>query len=205
MAMAQVGARVWGIDLSRPMLNDLERRLGLGYPKLRERITLIHGDMRLLELEERFSLILAPFNVMLHLYTRRDIELFLQRVKQHLAPGGQFVCDISVPQIADLARSPHKRYKAPSFRHPETLQTIGYAERFEYDPIRQLLLVWMEFVPEDGSEPWTIPLTHRQYFPCELETHFGHAGFASVEYTADFSDNSPDAATDSLVVTCRVD
>ena len=122
IAMAQAGARVWGIDLSRPMLNDLEQRLGQAYPKLRERITLLHGDMRLLELEERFSLILAPFNVMLHLYTRHDIELFLQKVKRHLLPGGQFVCDVSVPQISDLARSPHKRYKAPSFRHPETLQ-----------------------------------------------------------------------------------
>ncbi len=204
IAMAQAGARVWGIDLSKPMLNDLEQYLSQAYPKLGERITLLHGDMRLLELEQRFSLILAPFNVMLHLYTRQDIELFLQNVKRHLLPGGQFVCDVSVPQISDLARSPHKHYKAPSFLHPVTLQKIGYAERFEYDPIRQLLLVWMEFQPEDGSQPWTVPLTHRQYFPCELEAYFGHAGFASVEWTADFSDNPPDAATDSLVITCRV-
>ena len=203
IALAQAGARVWGIDLSRPMLNDFEQRLSKKYPKLRECITLLHGDMRKVELKERFSLILAPFNAMLHLYARVDIEQFLQKVKYHLLPGGQFVCDVSMPQVSDLARSPTKRYKAPSFQHPVTLQKIGYSERFEYDPIRQLLLVWMEFAPEDGSTPWVIPLTHRQYFPCELESHFHHAGFSSVKITADFSDNSPDAHTDSLVVTCR--
>ena len=184
------------------MLNDFEQRLGQAYSKLRERISLVHGDMRNLALAERFSLIVAPFNVMLHLYTREDIEQFLQKVKCHLLPGGQFVCDVSVPQVADLARNPNKRYKAPSFQHPVTLQKINYAERFEYDPMRQLLLIWMEFVPDDGSEPWVVPLTHRQYFPCELESHFHHAGFSSVKLTSDFSDNSPDSQTDSLIVTC---
>jgi SAM-dependent methyltransferase len=203
LAMAQAGARVWGVDLSRPMLNDFENRLSKAYSKLRERITLVYGDMRELELAERFSLILAPFNVMLHLYSREDIEHFLEKVKSHLLPDGRFVCDVSVPQVTDLARNPAKRYKAPSFQHPETSQKINYSERFEYDPVRQLLLVWMEFVPEDGSEPWVVPLTHRQYFPCELESHFYHAGFSSVKFTSDFSDGAPHAQTDSLIVTCQ--
>jgi hypothetical protein len=157
-----------------------------------------------MELSERFALIVAPFNVMLHLYTRSDIEQFLQRVKTQLAPGGCFVCDVSVPSPADLARKPNKRYSAPRFKYPATQQWVRYSERFEYDPIRQLLVTWMEFVPEDGSEPWVIPLTHRQYFPCELETHFHHAGFSSVVSTSDFSEAPPDAHTDSLIVTCKI-
>ena len=203
IAMAQSGTRVWGIDLSKPMLDDFEQRLAQLPMSLCERIRLVHGDMRTVELTERFSLILAPFNVMLHLYTRSDIEQFLQKVRLHLSPGGLFVCDISMPHVSDLARRPTKRYKAPSFVHPVTLQKIGYTERFEYDPIRQLLVVWMEFIPEDGSTPWTIPLTHRQFFPCEVESYFHDAGFSSFEMSSDFSDCLPNAHTDSLVITCK--
>lgn len=203
MALAQAGLRTWGVDLSRPMLDDFERRLAQAPAALRERVALVHGDMRTVELDERFALILAPFNVMMHLYTRSDIEQFLKRVRMHLSPDGVFVCDVSVPNPSDLARSPLRHYKAPAFKHPETLQRIGYTERFEYDPIRQLLVVWMQFTPEDGSTPYTIPLTHRQFFPCELETHFHHAGFSSFVLSSDFSDAPPDAHTDSLIVTCR--
>jgi len=204
LAMAQAGANVWGVDLSKPMLNDLEQHLNVSPAAVRERVTLVQGDMRDVGLERHFALVIAPFNVMLHLYTRSDIERFLQNVKHHLEPGGQFVCDVSLPLVADLARSPRRRYKAPSFIHPETRQRIGYSERFEYDPIRQLLLIWMEFVPEDGSAPWTIPLTHRQFFPCELETHFHNAGFSSFQITSDFTEEPPGAHTDSLVITCTL-
>jgi SAM-dependent methyltransferase len=184
------------------MLNDFEGRLLETPASVRERIRLVQGDMRNVDIGQRFPLVVAPFNVMLHLYATSDIEQFLRNAIHHLEPGGQFVFDVSVPLVADLARNPTRRFKAPAFVHPETKQKIDYAERFEYDPIRQLLLIWMEFVPKDGSEPWTIPLTHRQIFPCELEAHLRNAGFSSFRLTSDFTDEPPSAHTDSLLVTC---
>ncbi len=202
LPMAAVSESVVGIDLSGPMLEDLERRLAASPPALRQKVSLIRGDMRTVKLEQVFSLIVAPFNTFLHLYERTDVEQFLARVKEHLAPGGRFVFDVSVPQPADLGRDPERRYPCPRFRHPETKQWLRYTERFEYDPLRQLLLVWMEFVPEDGSEPWVVPLTHRQFFPAELLALLHHAGFESPILTADFGDDPPDARVDSLVLDC---
>lgn len=201
-AMARAGATVCGVDLSKPMLDDFERRLQAAPRIVRERIRLVRGDMRDIELGQQFALIVAPFNVMLHLYATSDIEQFLRNVIAHLAPDGQFVCDVSLPLVADLARDPTRRFKAPAFTHPETKQKVEYAERFEYDPIRQLLLIWMEFVPKDGSPPWTVPLTHRQIFPCELEAHLRHAGFSSYHITSDFTEEPPSVHSDSLIVTC---
>lgn len=202
--LAAAGLEVWGIDYSKPMLNDLEKRLEADPKTLRQRIHLIHGDMREVRVEQQFALVLAPFNVMLHLYKRQDVEQFLDGVRHHMDARSRFIGDVSIPQPADLARSPDRSYRAPSFRHPETGQRLAYSERFEYDPLRQLLLVWMQFVPEDGSDPWVIPLTHRQFFPCELETHLHHAGFSSIELTADFTGSPPDRHTDSLVFDCRI-
>jgi SAM-dependent methyltransferase len=204
LAMARAGCEVFGIDLSRAMLDDLEARLGREPKQVRARVAFQHGDMRTVELGRRFPLVIAPFNCVLHLYERSDVEQFLDRVRDHLAPDGRFVFDFSLPQPADLARDPTKNYGAPRVKHPSTGQLCRYAERFEYDAFRQLLLVRMEFSPEDGSESFTVPLTHRQFFPREMEALLHYNGFTDLTFTADFSDHPADRHADSVVVSCRV-
>jgi len=204
LPIAKAGIEVFGVDLSRAMLDDLEARLEKEPKQVRARVAFQHGDMRKLELGRRFPLVIAPFNCILHLYERSDIEQFFARVREHLAPEGRFVFDFSLPQPADLARDPEKNYGAPRIRHPSTGKLCRYSERFEYDPYRQVLLVRMTFSPEDGSEGLTVPLTHRQFFPREMEALLHYNGFADLEFTADFSDHPADRYTDSVVVSCRV-
>ncbi len=120
--------------------------------------------MRQVKLGQEFPLVIAPFNCILHLYERSDVESFFARVKEHLMPGGRFVFDFSLPQPADLARDPDKTYGAPRYKDPTTGKLVRYAERFEYDLYRQLLLVRMQLTPE-GEAPHVVPLTHRQFFP----------------------------------------
>lgn len=203
LPLARSGIRVTGVDLSRPMLRQLEAHLDEEATDVRRRVKLVHGDMRTQKIRGRFPLVIAPFNVVLHLYDRTDVEAFLSRVKAQLAPGGSLVFDFSMPQPADLCLDPNKRYKAPRFRHP-TRGLCRYAERFEYDPLRQLLVVWMEFTPEDGSQPWMVPLTHRQFFPQEMRELLHYAGFTDVRFTQDFSDDPPTPLADSLVAHCRL-
>jgi SAM-dependent methyltransferase len=201
--IARSGIEVVGVDLSKPMLESLDERLAREPLDVRRRIRAIHGDMREVTLRKRFPLVIAPFNTILHLYRRIEVEQFLSRVKRHLLPKGRFVFDYSTPQAADLCRDPKRRYAAPRLRHPSTGAIVRYSERFEYDPLRQLLLVRVEFAPERGS-PWTVPLTHRQFFPRELAALLHYNGFTDCIWTADFRDLPPDEGADSLVVSCRV-
>jgi len=202
LGIARAGVEVFGVDLSRAMLDDLERTLAAQPPKLRSRVAVQHGDMRTLKLKRRFPLVLAPFNTVLHLYERADFEAFLARVREHLEPEGRFVFDFSVPQPDDLCRDPERWFGAPRIRHPTSGELVRYDERFDYDPFRQLLLVTTRFSPERGK-PWTIPLSHRQLFPREVEALLHYNGFGDIEFTADFSDNPADRHTDSAVVSCR--
>jgi len=203
LAIARSGIDVVGVDLSKPMLESLDQRLRGEPPEVRRRVRAIHGDMREVRLRRRFPLVIAPFNAILHLYSRVELEQFLSQVKRHLSLGGRFVFDYSTPQPADLCRSPNRRYRAPRLRHPTTGKIVRYAERFEYDPLRQLLLVRIEFAPERGA-PWTVLLTHRQFFPRELSALLHYNGFGDCVWTADFRDLPPDAGADSLVVSCGV-
>jgi SAM-dependent methyltransferase len=201
--VARAGVNVHGIDLSRPMLEDFSARLKNEPKQVRARVTLQRGDMRSADAGKRFALVYAPFNCLLHLYERADMEAFLARVRAHLAPGGRFVFDFSVPHGEDLSRDPERAFGAPRVRHPTTGELVRYAERFDYDRVRQLLLIWMEFSPESGGKPWRVPLTHRQYFPCEIEALLHYNGFEDITFTADFTDLPPDRYVDSMVVFCR--
>jgi SAM-dependent methyltransferase len=201
--VARAGIELYGVDLSQPMLDDFEQRLKLEPKQVRSRVSLAQGDMRTYELGKRVPLVYAPFNCFLHLYTRLDVEAFLARVKAHLAPGGRFVFDFSVPHGEDLSRDPERSYGSPKIRHPTTGELVKYAERFEYDRLRQLLLIWMEFEPEEGGKPWRVPLTHRQFFPREVEALLHYNGFSDIFFTADFTDQPADQWVDSMVVSCR--
>ena len=204
IAIARAGVPVVGVDLSRHMLESFALRLGEQPKAVQERIELVRGDMRNARLRRRFPLVIAPFNAVLHLYDRGDVEAFFASVRRHLKPGGRFVFDYSIPTPQELCRDPARWYGSAPFRHPTTGQRLRYAERFEYDPIRQLLLVEMRFTPEDGSPGWIVPLTHRQFFPREMAALLAHSGFGRVIWTADFQAKPPDETSDTLVATCSL-
>jgi SAM-dependent methyltransferase len=202
LAMARVGVPVVGVDISRPMLDDLALRLAREPSDVRVHVRLVEADMRELSLDERFALVICPFNAFLHLYERADVEAFLARVKAHLAPGGRFVFDVSMPDPSELARPAGKLYRARPFVYP-AVGRVRYGERFEYDPLRQLLFVSMEFEPESGAPSFSTPLVHRQFYPRELEALLHYNGFEIVELVGDFA-GEVSAESCGIVYVCQV-
>ena len=69
--------------------------------------------------------------------------------------------------------------------------------------MRQVLLVQMEFSPEDKTPPWTVPLAQRQFFPREMEALLHYNGFSDLRWYGDFTEASPGTETDFVVVSCR--
>jgi SAM-dependent methyltransferase len=187
LPIARHGVDVVGVDHSPPMLRDLRERLKGEPEEVRRRVRLVRGDMRRAKLGRRFPLILCTFNTALHLYTRDDVEAFLARVRAHLRPRGRFVVDLSMPPLADLARDPSRPFHAPRFRHPRSGTVVKNREYFDYDPVRQVLFVSMEFEPVGSpDETWTTPLAHRQFFPQEWAALLHYNGFGVDRVEGDF-------------------
>jgi SAM-dependent methyltransferase len=205
--IARAGAEVVGVDRSAAMLKDLRARLRDEPEEVRARVTVRRGDMRSFRARRRFPLVICPFNALLHLYERRDFERFLARVREHLAPRGELVFDISMPDPAELARDPARAYFAPRFRYPREDGRPGpmirYSERFDYDRVRQVLFVALEFSPMDGSDAWMTPLAHRQIHPQELEALLHYNGFAITDQRGDFFRSPLTSQSHTLVVHCR--
>jgi SAM-dependent methyltransferase len=192
LPIADAGIEVVGVDHSESMVAALRAK--------RRDIRVRRGDMRAVKLRKKFRLVICTFNTFLHLYTRDDVERFLARVKEHLTPRGAFIFDVSMPAPTDLAREPSRAYKLKPVRVDGVKH--GYQERFDYDPIRQVLFVAMEFLPDRG-EPFVTPLAHRQFFPQELEALLHYNGFRIEKLEGGFRGEPADRHTDSLVYTCR--
>jgi len=200
MPIARHGIALTGVDASAPMLAHFRERLSDEPRDVRARVRLVRGDMRRVRLKKRFPLVVCTFNTALHLYTRQDVEAFLARVREHLAPRGRFVVDLSTPRVADLARDPARPYHAPRFFHPTVQAVVKNTERFDYDPVRQVLFASMEFEPVGHPEQgWMTPLAHRQFFPQEWEALLHYNGFAVDKVEGDFEGGPLNADSDVMV------
>ncbi len=203
--LAVAGTTVVGVDLSPEMLDDFRAKLEGLDPAISKRVRLVHGDMRQVKLRQRFGLVLCTFNTLLHLYTRDDVEQFFARVRGHMEPDARFVFDVSVPCAEELSRDPNKAYAAPKMRYPPTGELVKYAEYFDYDPIGQVLFMRMRFEPvEAPKRAWTTLLTHRQFYPQELEALLHYNGFEVESVMADFGADPLGSDTDTAVWTVRV-
>jgi SAM-dependent methyltransferase len=200
LPIARHGRAVVGIDHSAPMLADLRARLASEPAEVRARVRAVRGDMRRTRLKQRFPLVLATFNTVLHLYVRDDVERFLARVREHLSPGGRFVVDLSMPTVAELSRLSGRAYNAPRFRHPTAGVVAKNREYFDYDALRQVLFVSMEFEPVKGeADAWSTPLAHRQFFPQEWEALLHYNGFAVDHVDGDFEGGPLTKTSDVMI------
>ena len=98
--LAAAGLRVTGVDLSTAMLaRARERGEGL-------RLRLVEGDVRTLDLGERFGAVLLPLGGLQHMATIAEVAAALATVARHLAPGGRAVVDVEAPHPDDWLPGP---------------------------------------------------------------------------------------------------
>jgi SAM-dependent methyltransferase len=147
--LARDGRHVVALDQSEAMLDRLRDRVAHLPPAAARRITPVIGDLRTFTVSGRFPLVIAAFNVIEHLYTRGEITACLQRIAAHLAPGGAFVFDVQVPDLAWLLRDPNKRWAKTRFTDPTTGRAMYYSTSHDYDPISQIALIRLYYEPTD--------------------------------------------------------
>ncbi|HLU46749.1 MAG TPA: methyltransferase domain-containing protein [Planctomycetota bacterium] len=202
--LAASGVEVIGVDSTEAMVEAAERHRAKMKGAARDRLSLVLGDIFEVRVGRRFPLVISPFNVFMHVYDRRELALALETVRAHLAPGGYFVFDVLVPDPEALARDPERVYRGRNVRLPPERTLHRYGERFEYDPVTQIQTVTMIF--EEIDPPHRVvtqTLTHRQWFPAELEALLHYEGFEIVERFGDFERGPLDEYSESQILVTR--
>lgn len=204
LEIARAGTKIVALEPVPAMLARAREKASKLPKSAQACLTLRTGDLRSVRLKQQFSLVIAPFNVFMHLYTQSDIERALTTVKRHLAPRGRFVFDVSMPDLRAMVRSPGRLYKGPRVVAPLSGHTYDYFEAFQYDAVRQVQLVSMIFQStSELSDLRTVPLSQRQFFPAELVMLLHYNGFSIEQRWGDFSRAPLTNDSESQIVVAR--
>jgi len=177
LPMARRGQQVVGVDSSEAMLASFTAGLRAEPAEVRERVRLVHGDARELELPERFDAVTCPFNGIAHHHDLDELGAFLERVHRHLQPGAPFVLDVVLPDPRLMLGSSSE---IPWFRDPERGVPCRATEHIEYDAMTQRLTITTivrAMEGEDEREPVEMVLRLRVLFPQETLLLLLHHGF----------------------------
>lgn len=96
MRLLEMGAEVDGLDLYQPMLDHFHKKASARGFKPH----LYTAEMKHFRLPRKYALIICAFNAFAHNLTQQDQVSSLRSVRDHLLPGGVFICHMSFPTVA---------------------------------------------------------------------------------------------------------
>lgn len=188
LSLAARGHSVIGVDRAPGMLARARTKAseaGIG------RVAFHDGDIRELDLEQRFDAVLMMFTVLGYLTEEADVLAALKTVRGHLEPGGLFVFDVwNGPAV--LADRPGAR----EVRVTEDAVQVTRKTSARLDVAKHLCHVHFDLERAgagDSVERWPEDHTLRYYFPDELEELLWNGGlkllnlrsFPNIEKPAD--------------------
>lgn len=126
LPLAEAGIEVTGLDLSEAMLAAAAERLAASPEAVRARATIVHGDMTRFDLGHRFGLVYIAFRSFMMLTTREAQRACLERVREHLVPGGLLALDIFDPLLDRMTNGlvPESWRDLGAVVHPETWNAV---------------------------------------------------------------------------------
>ncbi len=188
---ARAGISITGLDLSDHMLNVCRNALKEEPKLVKDRVKLVQGDMRDFYLEEKYTLITAPFRPFQHLITIEDQIKCLENIHNHLEPGGTFILDIFNPSLAGItADNLGQEVGAESeFTTPEGIKVRRFNKTNQRDHLKQILDVELIYylTHPDGQEERIVHAFQMRYlFRYEAEHLLARCGFKILDVFADY-------------------
>jgi SAM-dependent methyltransferase len=178
VALTERGVPVTGIELSRPMIDQLRAKAD------EKTIPVIVGDMATATAPGRYTLVYLVYNTISNLLTQAEQVACFRNAARHLSSGGRFVIELKVPELRKL----------PPGQHAVVLQSRpGYIGLDTYDVLRQHL-VSHHFTFDESRQARLFRSPHRYIWPAELdlmaqlagfELEVRHADWTGAEFTAE--------------------
>jgi len=201
--LAQRGYQVTGVDLSPDMLiRAKEKAANIALPDGGAKPTFVQGDVRSVDLGQKFDAVVMMFAVLGYQLTNEDVLAALRTVRRHLKPGGLFVCDVWYGP-AVLTIRPSERVKIiPTVDGKLIRVTAGALDSYQHRcEVRYHLwrLNGTQVVSETEESHQM-----RYFFPQELALFFSQTGLGLMSIRS-FNDleHESDETTWSILATGR--
>jgi SAM-dependent methyltransferase len=218
LAAALPNAEIVGLDSSIDMLAQAAKARNAADPLVRERVSLVEGDMRHwpgtgAPFDAPFDAVLIACCSVSHLLTLDDRRRTWSTAFRLLRPGGLFILDVRMPDLATLAEAQRVRPRAfVDLDIDATRRTAGEEARLlrcsatTYEPHLQradVRLLYDRFDHGALSERLVTDFASHVYFPAELELLFLSTGFEIARQYGDYRFAPVDRTSPYLVTVAR--
>ena len=189
------GATIVGLECAAPMREEAGRkRAELDDPQ-RARVTFVEGDMREWHSSERFDLVIAPCSSLSHLLTLEDQLATWRATFDNLAPGGRFVADLTMPNLAAYAESMQTPPRTlveidVDARDPRSGTRLLRYKTTRYLPHEQraeIRFLYDRFPEDAGVDRYVSDFECHVYYPREVELLFLLTGFSIAGRYGDYA------------------
>jgi SAM-dependent methyltransferase len=190
--LAQRGVAVAGIELSRPMIDQLRTKADDGT------VPVVLGNMITARAPGEYSLVYLVYNTISNLLTQEEQVECFRNAARHLGRGGRFVVELWVPQLRTLPPG----QAATVFRAEP-----GYLGLDTYDVLdQQVVSHHVRFDPDAGgvAQARLFRSSHRYIWPAELDLMGRLAGLVLESRHADWTGTPFTAESPSHVSVYRL-
>jgi SAM-dependent methyltransferase len=197
MDALDAGADVYGIDISRHMLDVLKGKLDNN-----QHYRISHQSITDFRFDIQFDLIIAPFRVFQHLLEKEEQLQALNNVYRHLKAGGKFIFDTFVPDLEMLIKGIDQVTDFEGEYEPGKMLKRTVSTR--PDLINQLIQIHFRLEWEENNtinyEDWDVPL--RFYFRYELEHLAERSDFKQYQILGDYQGNKLNKDSKEFIMVC---
>jgi SAM-dependent methyltransferase len=186
--LAERGVPVTGIELSRPMIEQLRAKAS------EAEIPVLVGDMATVRAPGEYTLVYLVYNTISNLLTQAEQVACFRNAARHLVPGGRFVIELWVPELRKLP---------PGQRATVWHSEPGYIGLDTYDVLDQHV-VSHHFRFGEGRQAELSRSPHRYIWPAELDLMAQLAGFELETRHADWTGTEFTAESRSHVSVYRI-
>lgn len=207
LPLLEDGHRVVALDRKKEMLARLRDKLD---DTRADRVQIETGDICALPFDDAsMHMVIAPFNVLMHLYTWDRLLACFQEVSRVLRPGGRFCFDVLLPDLEWLLLDPDRYHCRTRFIHPVTGAPMIYSTNHTYDHASQVAHIRIHYhaaagrsarIPAGARPVSTVQLAHRQIWPEEIRCLLHMAGLTLRSLDGDFDGLALTVEAESQVV-----
>jgi len=214
LAAVLPNAEIVGVDSSIEMLGEAAAAREATEPEIRRRVSFVKGDMRDWPGSgDPFDAVVIARCSVSHLLTLDDRRRTWATAFRLLRPGGVFILDVRVPDLATLAESQRVRPRAfldldidATRRHLGEEARLLRCSATTYEPHLQradVRLIYDRFDQRALAERVVADFANHVYFPAELELLFVSAGFKIVHQYGDYRFVPRDRTSQYVVTIAR--
>ena len=182
---ASIGCELVGIDTSTTMLEEAERKRAELPPEARTRVKLLQGDVRTWQGDEPFDLVITPCSSLSHLLTLEDQIAAWTQAARNLRPGGRFIADLTMPNLAVYAESMQTPPRTTVEIDIDSCDPVTGARLLRYKTTRylpheqraEIRFLYDKFDGAGAPDRYVSDFACHVYYPREVELLFRLSGF----------------------------